>query len=312
MRDARACSTKAVLSLKQSAFTLVELLVVIAIIALMVAMLVPALSKARMQARDVECASTMRQCLLAIFTYNAQYHGGLQNHHPACKWWGRGWDDGPFSNPATGAHANAADYGPVQPNQGFHGPHMWDEGRSLDCNWRGYLLQSRVARYQVLGCSAKQYLDAAFNVGWYGSYNGEPVSFFTGYTGESGYPNETSWDARSYRERPAFVWYGPPGYDAYNIGVYANGVTLSSNGEQNRPIGGLDTYKRPHRVLLLCPTVCLWYNGITKAFELPHRPRWRTWVNGSFTGAPWAGNIGFSDGSVRFYESPNGVAVPGN
>src|SRR3569832_666307 len=59
----------------RSAFTLVELLVVIGIIALLVAILLPALSKAREQANAVKCMSIERQMgqALVLFTND---HGG--------------------------------------------------------------------------------------------------------------------------------------------------------------------------------------------------------------------------------------------
>ena len=77
----------------EEGFTLVELLVVIAIIALLMAVLLPALNKARTQAKRITCLSGLKQLTLGWMTYadgnndklvNASAYSGTNSPCPTC------------------------------------------------------------------------------------------------------------------------------------------------------------------------------------------------------------------------------------
>ncbi len=62
---------------KLKGFTLVELLVVISIIALLMAILLPALSKARDYAKRIVCANHLKELMTANFMYSQAYDGSF-------------------------------------------------------------------------------------------------------------------------------------------------------------------------------------------------------------------------------------------
>lgn len=64
---------------RQTAFTLIELLIVIAIIAILASMLLPSLNNARNTARQIKCASNLKQISQTMELYAGDYNGYYVN-----------------------------------------------------------------------------------------------------------------------------------------------------------------------------------------------------------------------------------------
>jgi prepilin-type N-terminal cleavage/methylation domain-containing protein len=169
---------------RKTGFTLIELLVVVAIIAILMALLLPAIQKARLQALRIACASNMRQALMGIYTYASQYKEWPINLNPG----------------------DALIWNPTEDPTGNNYYAQYWQGREGDwANWAGYLVEGRHARPEILGCVVQPDTSSGMaRRGWQGPFFENQIALIQA------------------KQAAAFYYFGP-GVDCLRVGDYYTG-----------------------------------------------------------------------------------------
>jgi prepilin-type N-terminal cleavage/methylation domain-containing protein len=199
---------------KIKGFTLVELLVVISIIALLLAILMPSLNRAREQARKTICLSDLKQLSLGLFTYSADY----KNRWPS-KFWV------PTKDPLVGMNGLPIKY--------YSSWQLWLDDPGNPNNWQSrirpsfldLLTPSYISNYKVYFCpdSVKNQSFKSAKDSWNLSISGRGMtinigqwsymSYFLGWSKKGVNMSQTDLDQRSFEN----IWgAGPAGQKGLN------------------------------------------------------------------------------------------------
>ena len=157
-------------NMKRRGFTLVELLVVISIIAILVALLLPALAKAKRLALRIQSASNMRQIGIAFAEYANEYRGQYPPNFVAD--WPMGAYGGGFNGfPAWGLellyYSGPAPGGNVPTTQNFQPGILTPNAQGL-----GLLFSSQPGASRVSSIPASYYNAKGLLINW---------DFYTGF-----------------------------------------------------------------------------------------------------------------------------------
>src|SRR5436190_8903539 len=113
--------------IRKAAFTLIELLVVIAIIAILAALLLPALSNAKLKGQRIACINNLRQIAIACKLYADDNNGKIPSSYPNYNGFVSAWCQG---NAQTGGLPGSYPPGGADP-AGIQAGTLWPYTKSL-------------------------------------------------------------------------------------------------------------------------------------------------------------------------------------
>ncbi|OPZ31698.1 MAG: hypothetical protein BWZ02_00026 [Lentisphaerae bacterium ADurb.BinA184] len=284
-----------------AAFTLVELLVVVAIVAILAALLLPALKRAREQAILAACQSSIRQAGVACTSYTLDYDGAFpygwgqlrSTSEPGYQYYSVGIGGSQQADGAAG----------ILERNDYVGP---TPARVLDC-------PARVSEVPTTpGFVYYNYWRVTMNNGWMTQVGG-PASASYGYVGWFGRNGEALDAVPHYQPFAGENWYTGTGNGAvgWNAQAYATPrereffIPEWTGRSGNHGMGA--THPEGSVPVLSCPFWQPYYTWQIGTW--PHFPRWIPTPGSSqwdqrVAADPGKRNYWFRDGSVRTRSQP--------